>query len=259
LKGGPIQVQFGANMFQCWSGGAVMHSADGAQIGTQYWLSRLGGGDCGSGNPGTQVVNVFCPKTGMKITARGELGYSATYTTTGPDQCVAFRAITSPAGKENYTFTSAAGGVIAQYIQCKITEKGYTAPFLATGTHYVIVIPPVVYIGQNFWVTIVVVATTGDTADDYCGTASFTSSDPGAKIESTAMDAYNYTFKSSTGAGCGCVSGCDQGVRIFLNVTMTKIGAQSIVGADVNDGSITGLATVVVVGADVKLTKDPKF
>jgi len=260
LSGGPIQVQFGANMFQCWSGGAVMHSATGVQIGTQYWLSRFGGLDCGKGSPGTQVVNVFCPKTGQAVTGKGEWGYQATYTTTGPDQCVAFKAITSPAGKENYTFTSASGGVIAQYIQCKITEKGYTAPFLATGTHYVIVAPTVAYSGQSFWITIIVVDTTGGTNDDYCGTTSFTSTDPNAKIESAAMDGFNYTWKSSTGTGCAaCGASCDQGVHIFVNVTLNRIGTQTIVAGDIYDGSITGLTTISVVGADVKFSKEPKF
>ena len=62
--------------------------------------------------------------------------------------------------------------------------------------------PPIVFIGQSFWITVVVVDQTSTTKTDYCGTTSFTSTDPAAKLESGAMDGYNFTWTSNVGAGC---------------------------------------------------------
>jgi uncharacterized repeat protein (TIGR01451 family) len=138
-----------------------------------------------------------------------------------------------------------------------ITEKGYTSPFLSTGTHYIIVTPPVVYAGQNFWITVVVVDQTNSSKTDYCGTTSFTATDPAAKIESAAMDTYNYTWSSNVGV-CGGAP-YDNGVKMFYYVTFNRIGQQSLVAVDTSDGSITGLAAFMVVGVDVKLTKEPRL
>lgn len=46
---------------------------------------------------------------------------------------------------------------------------------------------------------------------------------------------------------------------MFFNVTMTEIGLQTIVASDIADGSILGLATLMVVGADVKFFKEPRL
>ncbi len=256
--GGPIQVLYGANLFQGWSGGAVMQASNGNQTGTQYWLHTIagGGGPCG---PVTQVVNVFAPKTGTAIQGQAENGYSATYTTNGPDQCVAFLAITNAATKVNYQFNSLTGSAaIAQFIMCKITEKGYTAPFLQTGNHYTIIAPPVVFLGQSFWITLVVLDSSQTTKTDYCGTTSFTSTDPFGQLEGGPMDAYNFTWMSNIGAGCGAGPYQD-GVHVFVNVTFTRLGVMTIVASDTTDGSITGLTAVLVVGVDVKLTKSPRL
>jgi uncharacterized repeat protein (TIGR01451 family) len=146
--------------------------------------------------------------------------------------------------------------MVGQYIQCNLSQKGYTAPFLVTGTHYAIIAPPVVYSGQSFWITVVVLDATGSTKDDYCGTTSFTSTDPSAKINGTGMDAFNYTWSNNI---VPCNAGTDNGVRIFINVTFTKLGLSAIVAMDLNDGSITGVGVINVVGADVKLFKEPKL
>jgi uncharacterized repeat protein (TIGR01451 family) len=123
-----------------------------------------------------------------------------------------------------------------------------------------IIAPPVVYSGQSFWITLVVIQTAGGTAVDYCGTTSFTSTDPAAKIEGTTMDTYNYAWDSATGGGCpACTGACDNGVRIFMNVTLNKLGTQTVVATDTVDGSIVGLTALQVVGADVKLTKSPRL
>ena len=42
-----------------------------------------------------------------------------------------------------------------------------------------------------------------------------------------------------------------------MNVSFTKLGLQTLVASDTSDGSITGLTTIMVVGADVRLTKEP--
>ena len=267
-SGGPIQVEHGVNMFHVWGGGAVMHAANGNQTGMDYWLHQVQADTytCkGYPNP-TQVINIFCPKTGMAVRATTQTGYSATYTSNAPDQCVAFMAL-SPAGSQNYRIQilpgGAQGNVLAMYIQCKNTEKGYTAPFLQTGTHYVIITPPVVYAGASFWITVVVLDTSGDTKTDYCGTTSFTSTDPSAQLQGVGMSSYDYTWDSNdSGATCkggGCTGICDNGVKLFVNVVFNRLGMQSIVAIDTADGSITGVSAVQVVGADVKLLKEPRL
>jgi len=125
---------------------------------------------------------------------------------------------------------------------------------MESGVHYTIIPPPVVYIGQQFWITVIAVEAAGGTKDDYCGTTSFTSTDPGAKIEGAVMDAFNFTWSSSF--GCSALPN-ENGVKLFFNVSMTRLGMQTIVATDIADGSITGLTAVMVVGVDVKLTKQP--
>src|SRR5678810_498348 len=49
------------------------------------------------------------------------------------------------------------------------------------------------------------------------------------------------------------------GIRLFFNVSFTKLGLQTIVGMDTVDGSISGLTAVMVVATDVKLTKNPRL
>ena len=46
---------------------------------------------------------------------------------------------------------------------------------------------------------------------------------------------------------------------MFINVVMNTLGLQTIVATDIFDGSITGLGAVMVVGADIKLLKEPKL
>ncbi len=264
--GGPIQVNTGGNIFSHWSGASNLHSADGLQAGQEFWFHHAV-----ASTPGTLYINVFCPKIGMGVQINSSNaaggGYSARYTTDGVDQAIVFMPFTNPGSgaRINYRITLNAGGaqgdMVAQYHQAKITEKFFTAPFVRTGDHYIIIAPPTVFAGQSFWITVLVIDSAGSTKTDYCGSTSFTSTDSKALIEGTPMDTYNYTWDSNDpGAPCkgaGCVNGCDNGVKMFINVTMTKLGLQTIVGMDTVDGSILGLTTVMVVGADVKLTKTP--
>ncbi len=263
-SGGPIQALGGIHDWSPFSGGSVVHSRLGGQTGTEFWMhhcSQIASSTCGTG-PGftsIQTINVFCPKTGMAVQAVSENGYTATYTTSGPDQCVSFTALTDVAagGKRNYRVTVLTGErAVCQFIACKYTEKGYTAPFLVTGTHYQIIAPPVVFSGQSFWLTIVVIDATAGTKTDYCGTTSFTSTDPTATVGGTGLAAFDFTWSSAT----ACTAAPDEnGVKVFVNVIFSRLGLQSLVASDTQDGSITGLAAIMVVGADVKLFKEPRL
>jgi uncharacterized repeat protein (TIGR01451 family) len=114
----------------------------------------------------------------------------------------------------------------------------------------------VAYSGIPFWITIIVMDSGGGTKVDYCGTSSFTSTDPAAMIQGSGMDAYNFTWASSS---VPCNAGSDNGIKIFFSVTFNKLGLQTLVATDVTDGSINGLATFMVVGVDVKLFKEPRL
>ncbi len=262
ISGGPIQVLTGIRVYQLWSGGSVMHPSSGLQAGIDYWLHHSNDGGSGACVEGTQYLNVFCSKLGMAIRLVSQDGYSASYTTTGPDQAVSFTKLTPPANTRNYELTvlpnPAQGSVICQFIACTPSEKGYTAPFLLQGTHYDIIAPPVVFIGQSFWITIIVREVGGTTKLDYCGTTSFTSTDPGSKLEATPMDTYNFTWSSGVCNNNGALPD-ENGIRIFLNVTMTRLGSQTIVAQDTIDGSINGIGAVLVVAADIKLSKVPRL
>ena len=259
ISGGPIQCLGGFRVYSIWAGGAVMHAADGKQTGLQYWLHYFPAGDAtGNPNRNTYAIDVFCSKQGMVINLTSGLGLTTTYTTTGPDQCVAFlsgkednAAMQWPANPiANYKISVLPGpnqgNVVCQFIAQTGSEKGYTAPFLQEGIHYEIIAPPIVFIGQNFWITIIVKDTSGFTKADYTGISSFTSTDPAAKILGTPMDTTNYAW---TGCGTDC------GVKIFVNVQFTKIGMQTLVAMDTLDGSINGLTAIMVVAADIKLEK----
>jgi len=258
VSGGPIEVDQGADVLSVYGGGSLMHPAvSGDQVGTDFWLG-MGYQWVFSGTPCdavpanfTYTVDVFCPKAGMVVKeTTSDNAYSATYTTTAADQCVAFRNIaTVPLGGHRIVRWQITGAnAIVMYNQCQPSHKFFTAPFVQVGTHYTIITPPVVYIGQNFWITIVVTEAGGGTKCDYVGTTSFTSTDPGAKVENTAMDSYNYAWP---------VSNC--GVKVFVNVSMTRLGLQTIVAADTADGSVTGLTSINVVGVDVRFTKEPRL
>jgi uncharacterized repeat protein (TIGR01451 family) len=71
------------------------------------------------------------------------------------------------------------------------------------------------------------------------------------------MNNFDYTWPSSV-AACNGASAVN-GVRMFLNVVFTVLGTQSIVAADTTDGSVTGVGVTLVVGTDVKLTKEPRL
>ena len=251
LSGGPIQVYNGRDIFSPFGGGSVIHSVT-PPAGTEYWFQMCAGGekaglDCAAPHNQIMTLDAYCPKAGTVVTAVSSAGYTATYTTPASDSCVSFKSINRPANgmRVNYKITSA-GGIIAvmHQIHCKIVEKIYTAPFLSQGVHYTLIAPPVVYLGQSFWITVVVVESGGATKTDYTGTTSFTSTDPGAKIQGAAMDGYNYIWNLG-----------NAGVKVFVNVTMTSLGLMTIVGQDTLDGSINGLVTVMVVAADIKLEK----
>jgi len=207
------------------------------------------------GSPRALYLNVFSPKSGIPVGLNtggpGGTGLvSATYTTDGPDQCVTFMGLTAPGNASWHAYRMCDRGgtssLIAQYQMSSGTEKAFTAPFVRTGVHYNLLAPPTVFVGESYWFTLSVIDTDGDTKTDYTGTASFTSTDQSAQIGASGMDNYNYTFLSG-----------DKGVKIFVKVTMNILGLQALVAMDTMDGSITGITTVMVVGADVRFWKEP--
>jgi len=258
LAGGPIQIVCGLNPYRGSSGGAVMHSSNpaGKQVGQEFWFNE-------TANVGLYGVSVFCPKVNMGMRMASSDGYLAQYTTTDTDECITFMALSDPgAGNvRNYRLWVPAAGnpgdAIMQYHDDWTGEKFYSAPFLCKGTFYSIITPPVVYSGVPFWITVVVMDTGGGTKADYCGTSSFTSTDPAAQIGGLGMDSFNYTWNSGL-VPCGA-SPFDNGVRLFMAMRLTKLGLQSMVATDIFDGSINGLATLMVVGVDLKLEKMPKL
>ncbi|MEK7475296.1 MAG: hypothetical protein AAB152_06625 [Candidatus Coatesbacteria bacterium] len=258
LSGGPVQVRTGRGAGSRY-GGYVMHGVDESgtvpqQVPASFWHTQH------RQDPANDLV-AFCPATGMVVRCTSGAGYSAVFTTTGPDQPIAFCAMTEPAGNcgVNYkveVLAPAGGRVIGMMNATYFTERHYAAPFLATGTHYDIQAPAVVFAGQSFWITVVVLNTAGGTKTDYCGSTSFTSTDPSAKIEGAGLDSYNFTWSSSS--ACSVVPN-ENGVKVFINVILSKLGVQTIIGNDINDGSITGLTAILVTGADVKIFKEPKL
>ncbi len=253
-SGGTICLNGGANMMRDWGGGSVIHTADGKSAGQDFWFHQYG-------NPDSWAILAFCHSAGMAVQAVSNQGFTATYTTDGPDQCIGFMNL--PSAKADhivYRVQLLAGGtqgdVISMYHQTQYREKFFTAPFVATGVHYDIIAPPVVYTGQSFWITVLVVMNTGTTKIDYCGTTSFTSTDPGAKLEGTALDVYNFTWSA---AGVCSAPPDENGVKVFVNVVFFKLGLQSLVAGDTIDGSINGVTAINVVGADIKLEKVPRL
>ena len=244
-------------------GGFVLHGIDAAgepsKTPKEFWHSVYEGGFKAWG----ASITAFASAKDMVVQVTTEPdaaagwpaapAFSATYTTTGPDQPI---VKIDPVGSNancglNYKFKVIGGpsdALVGVVCGSLFTERGYSAPFLTTGTHYEILAPPVVFIGQNFWITVVVLMQGGGTKTNYTGTTSFSSTDPLAKILGGAMDAYNYTW----------IAG-DLGVRIFINVQMNRLGLINLVASDILDGSITGMTTIMVVGADVKLEKRNKL
>ncbi len=270
-SGGPIQAYTGKDIMDLYSGGSVMHSSNppGTQMGREFWvhISRPVNATC-DGDWSIEAIDIFAPKQNMAVRAESSDGYSATYTSTGPDQCLAFKMISYPAAGARRNFrmsvlgTGNPGDAIGQYLSCYIGSKYYTAPFLQQGVHYDLLAPPIVFCGQPFWVTVVVVDAGGGTKTDYCGSSSFTSTDPGAKIEGSAMDGYNFAWSSAPGFGNCNNNGAfpdENGVRVFEVTGFNRLGPASLVASDVTDGTITGLTTVMVVCSDIKLTKEPRL
>ena len=257
LSGGPIEVDQGADVLSVYGGGSLMHpTTSGQQAGTEFWLGMgyqwlFSGSPCGTAPDNfTYSVDIFCAKNGTVVReTTDDNAYSATYTTNGSDQCVAFRNIaTVTSGGHRIVKWQSTNPVIAMYNECQPSHKFFTAPFVQVGVHYMIIAPPVAYVGQNFWITIVVVEAAGGTKNDYVGTTSFTSTDPKAQIQSSAMDSYNYAWILA-----------NAGVKIFINVNFSQLGLQTLIAADTLDGSITGITGIMIVGADVKLEKRQKL
>jgi len=263
-SGGPIQVMCGYRMNSSYDGAMVLHASDGKQSGNDFWFHNAAyvsfPKDCGPPFWATMSLDLFMPKQGTVVTGSDMQGYTATFTTDGQDECIAFSALTPPPspGTRNWRFQST-GGLIAVCMAhtCLLQMKMYTGPFVSTGVHYDVITPPSVYAGQSFWLTVVAIEAAGGTKTDYCGTTSFTSTDPSATMNVIPMDSYNFTWSSSKGP-CNTAPNND-GVKIFINVVFNILGMQSLIVSDTVDGSISGLATVLVVGADVKFFKDPKL
>jgi len=269
----PIQVYGGRGIVDRYSGGSMIHAAMdstgkiGSQVGTEFWLHGYTPTHACGGDSQLETFDIFSPRVNISIRCQSSDGYNAVYTTNDTDECVSFREITGTknAGeRRNWRITVIPdppalnfGDCIGQWIACNVGEKFYTAPFLQRGVFYDIITPPSVFVGEEFWITVTVVSSNYTVMQDYCGTSSFTATDPGAKIEAGPMDAYNYTWGTNKAPCSG--STIDNGVKVFVKVSFTKLGMQTIVISDIADGSITGLASLVVVGVDVKLEKQPRF
>jgi len=258
VSGGPIEVCAGSRVFSTYSGSSLLHAADGRMVGSDFWLGMgwnwiMSSGHCNAPFTPLYSMDVFCPATGMVVQGYDVTGaYSARYTTNGNDQCVAFQRLASPAsGDRNILrvqISGASSDAIAMYTHCQPSHKFVTAPFLSTGVHYEIIAPPVAFIGGSFWITVIVVNTGGSTKTNYTGTTSFSSTDPKATMQGSAMDSYNYTW-----------TGAELGVKLFFNVTLFQMGLVSLVGTDILDGSILGITSIMVVGADVRIEKRNKL
>jgi uncharacterized repeat protein (TIGR01451 family) len=261
LSGGPIQITVGDNLWSGYSGGSMIHASQpvGQQTGSEFWIHQ-GSKDMLSECGELYTMVAHCAQAASVVNFRTSEGVSATYTTNAPDETVSFQRMTTlgTGEKRNIRMTLlTAGAVVCQYIMCQHGDaKFFTAPFLRRGTFYSILTPSTVFSGQSFWMTVVVTSDLGGTRVDYCGATSFTGTDPTATIEGTAMESFNFTWSSSF--GCSAVPD-ENGVKLFLNVTFNRLGLQSLVAIDATDGSITGLGIVNVVGADVKLWKEPRL
>ena len=258
-NGVPIQIRAGPGNARVY-GGFTLHGIDAARNPAktpwEWWENALGA----DGN-GTSSYVSFCSAKGMAVQITTENGFSATYATTAPDQPVVHCPIVSPTEipvascGTNYIFklvapTPAGKSMIANICGRDMTERGFAAPFLSTGTHYEITAPAVVFSGQSFWITVAVIDFGGGTKTDYTGITSFSSTDPKAMMQGSNMDAYNFTWT-------GCPGTC--GVKLFFQVTLTQLGLINLTGQDILDGSITGMTTIMVVGADVKIEKRNKL
>ena len=268
--GANLEVMAGVDLTGAYSSDGILNDVTGKKSGNNFWYPQTQGTFTASkACLGTNInenysLDVFCPAKGMapRLQSYQYLpGYDATYTTNGPDECVSFRMLTGFTTDFKRNWRVLVGGTpedaVVQFISVEITEKYYTMPFVSQGTFYTIIAPPVVFTGQSFWLTVIVTTQGGNTKLDYCGTSSFSSTDPSAKMENAPMDGYNFTWSSAAG-GCGS-SPFNNGVRVFINVTFNVLGLQTLVANDTTDGSITGLTTIMVVGADVKLTKEPRL
>lgn len=260
---GALEVISGDDVTNFYGGGSMLHASNGALTGTDFWIFMAE--DIFGGCPSVYAPDFFAPRTGMAVQMTASDGFSASYTSSGPDQCITFLQLTPIASattriaRTQLLAGGTQGNLVSLYNYCQPNQKFFSAPFLVAGTHYDIITPPAVYIGESFWITVVVTQTGGGTQTDYCGTTSFTSTDPAALLQGSAMDAFNYTWQSSA-ASPACGPGpYDNGVAIFVNVTLSRLGPQTLIASDIADGSITGLATVMVIGVDIKLTKSPGF
>ena len=242
-------------MHSSYDGASCLNATGGKQSGYDFWFHHTARaaftGDCDATFWSTMSIDLFMPKEGTFVEGYTLDGYTASFTTDGVDECVSFKALTPPDEylRRNWRFQST-GGIIAVCVAntCVLQQKMFSGPFVATGVHYDVIMPPVVYAGQSFWLTLVVVEAAGGTKTDYDGTTRFTSTDPSAMLEGTGMDLVSYTW----------VPAADGGVHIFVNVVFNELGMQTIIASDTIDGSITGLGAVMVVGVDVKLFKEPR-
>ncbi len=265
LSGGPLQIRCGNFVPSVFGGGSILHAADGEQAGTEFWYHQTAHQNYSCGGSGDPMItpegvfDIFCPKKGMVVNCVSSDNwpnpyYNYTFTTTGSDQVIAFMALSfmresDPITKRNWIMSLPnpdQGSVIAIYNMCMASEKGYTNPFVRTGTHYVIVAPQVVYSGQKFWITVAVLDASNATETTYAGTSGFTSSDSLSVLEAQNLGNYTYVW-----------DGTEFGTKIFAEVSFNNLGLQSLIAYDQDDGTITGLTRVIVVGADVKLTKEP--
>ncbi len=256
---GSLQVAAGSQIWTAYSGGNMLHDKGGTMTGNEFWAFTGANWNqaCNAPHGAFDWIEVFCPKRNTQVTADTSDGYNSTHTTDGSDQCVSFGAFTdvAPGQKRIMRVIGDQSNLVAMHNQCVGNHKYLTAPFVAMGVHYEIITPPYVFIGQQFWLTVVVVSTAGGTESDYCGTTGFTSTDPNAELMGVDLGLYAYTWTSDSPECASPVP--DNGVKLLLGVSFQEMGMQVINAFDIEDGSITGLGGVRVVGVDVKLSKEP--
>jgi len=179
-----------------------MHAADGNQTGLEYWLitSRAWTADpfarhlchrgllpqdemcinLTSGRASPPLIRPPAPTSAFP-SCRPSSGRMPAPTSRYPSSPARAWATWSPSSTPNAA-----------------PKRGLPAPFLQEGIHYEIIAPPIAYLGQSFWITVIVKDTSGFTKTDYTGITSFTSTDPNAKSRGRI---WTPTTTPGTGAG----------------------------------------------------------
>ncbi len=178
-------------------------------------------GNTDTGYTGTAAFSTSDPNPGVVL--------PTDYTFTAADNGVhtfTAGATLLTAGPQTITATDTADGTI--------TGMAAVTVVAAPASAFRIMAPSIIPPGAPFDVTVIAVDPYGNTATGYTGTVTFSSSDsdPGVVLPP------DYTFQPS-----------DQGMVTFTRgVTLITLGDQTVTATDTADNTITGSATVTVMG-----------